>query len=274
MIPVFISFNAVATGISSQKNLAKHFDHKHKLWDKMLHSNVVWINDGSASGVRYHVFKRQTAQLNVYLYSLSRVSEKKFKKWTKSQQLAFLINAYNAFTVKLILSKYPNIRSIKELGSLIRNPWQIEYFELLGKQRNLNYIEHGLIRRKGLFDEPRIHVALVCGSIGCPALRNEAYIAEKLNEQLENSMVRFLSDKTRNRYNPKTDTLEISEIFKWYEDDFINSYGSLEKFLAKYASVFTDQYTEKSNILSFDSDVDFLPYDWTLNDYGETTTKK
>ncbi|MGD8911013.1 MAG: DUF547 domain-containing protein, partial [Chromatiales bacterium] len=94
-------------------------------------------------------------------------------------------NPYNAFTIELILTKYPGIESIKELGGLFRSPWKRRFFTLLGERRHLDNLEQDMIRAFGVFDEPRIHFALNCASIGCPMLRNEAYVAERLDLQLE-----------------------------------------------------------------------------------------
>jgi len=269
IVATLVSLNACAADLDPQNDTVNGFDHKHKVWEDLLHSNVIWTDDGNASRVRYHGFKIQATQFNTYLDSISNVSQQEFNNWTKPQQLAFLINAYNAYTIKLILSKYPDLASIKELGSILTNPWKIKFFTFMGKKTNLDFIEHTLIRKQGAYDEPRIHVAVVCASIGCPALRNEAFLAETLNAQLEDSMVRFLSDKTRNRYNTASGVLEISKIFKWYEGDFVSGYGSLEEFLARYATIFTHQHNVKSSILSFDVDIDFLPYNWDLNSHKD-----
>ena len=150
----------------------------------------------------------------------SKVPKAEFDAWTKPQQQAFLINAYNAFTVEKILTRYPDLKSIRDFGSVFGNPWKDKFFTLFGQPSYLDQIEHEILRKEGVYDEPRVHVAVVCASIGCPMLRNEAFIADKLEAQLEDGMRRFLSDRTRNRYNPQTKKLEISKIFDWYGKDF------------------------------------------------------
>lgn len=113
--------------------------------------------------------------------------------------MAFLINAYNAATVALILTRYPELDSIKELGSLLRSPWKRRFVDLLGARRSLDDIEHELLREAPDFAEPRIHFAVNCASLGCPALRPEAYEAERLEAQLADQTRRFLRDRSRNR---------------------------------------------------------------------------
>lgn len=245
------------------------FDHQHTAWDRLLGQHVVWTDGGTAAQVHYAGFQADHAQLTAYLDALSAVTHEEFANWTKAQQLAFLINAYNAFTIELILTRYPRLDSIKDLGSLFGSPWKKRFFTLLGQERSLDEIEHGLIRAKGVYDEPRIHVALVCASIGCPALRNEAFVAVRLDAQLEDSLIRFLSDKSRNRYDPASNTLKVSEIFDWYEEDFSRGprgVDSLNGFFAAYAHLLADTPEQQHRIRAGQVTIVYLPYDWDLND--------
>ncbi len=248
---------------------AQAFDHRHSRWDGLLRQHVHWDRQGVASAVDYTAFKGQQAALDTYLAELSAVPLDSYRNWQKPQQLAFLINAYNAFTIKLILSKYPELESIKELGSFFSSPWKKRFFSLLGKERHLDEIEHDMIRRPGDFDDPSIHAAVVCASIGCPGIRSEAFVAEQLEAQLEDSLRRFLSDRTRNRYNAEADKLEVSKIFDWYGDDFIGYRGhpSVAAFLSDYAELLADDKTSQMRIKAGDTPVDYLDYDWRLNDY-------
>ncbi|MES9957264.1 MAG: DUF547 domain-containing protein [Sedimenticola sp.] len=245
------------------------FDQGHEAWDRLLKSHVHWNAHGTASMVDYQGMQRERKQLNGYLESLSTVNRDEYDQWSKQQQLAFLINAYNAFTVELILTRYPNIDSIKDLGSLFSSPWKKRFFSLLGQQRHLDTIEHDMIRKPGVFDDPRIHVAVVCASIGCPALRNEAFTAERLDHQLEDSLKRFLSDRSRNRYNPATSELEVSRIFDWYREDFEKGHrgiDSLKDLFASNASLLTEDSKSRERISNGQIDIDYLDYDWRLND--------
>ncbi|HKB81572.1 MAG TPA: DUF547 domain-containing protein [Burkholderiales bacterium] len=242
------------------------FDHSHAQWDALTKKHVVWLPGGHASQADYKGFQADRAQLKNYLDGVSAVSRADYDAWSKSQKLAFLINAYNAFTVELILTGYPEVKSIKDLGSLIRSPWKKKFFVLLGSERSLDDIEQGMIRAPGSFDEARIHMAVNCASIGCPALRDEAYVADRLDVQLENAVARFLSDRSRNRFNPQSGRLEVSRIFDWYGKDFAARAGSVEGWLAKYADKLADDPQQQQPIREQKARVGFLEYDWTLND--------
>jgi hypothetical protein len=219
--------------------------------------------------VDYRGFQENRQQLQDYLDELSSVPQNTFDSWGKDQQLAFLINAYNAFTIELVLTRYPDLDSIKDLGSFLRSPWKKRFFTLLGEERHLDDLEHGLIRAPGVYDEPRIHVAVVCASIGCPALRDEAFTAERLDAQMEDSFTRFLGDKSRNRYNPSSQTLEVSKIFDWFEEDFDKGHGgfdSLESVFARYAELLADTPEAQQRIRDGQIPIKHLNYDWGLND--------
>ena len=124
------------------------------------------------------------AQLKAVLADYAKVTRAEFDGWTKAQQQAFLINDYNALTIEKILQRYPDIKSIRDFGSVFGNPWKDKFFTLFGEPAALDTIEHEILRKPGVYDEPRVHFAVVCASIGCPMLRNEAFTAEKLESQL------------------------------------------------------------------------------------------
>lgn len=244
------------------------FDHRHAEWSALLKQHVVLISNGNASQVDYAGFKTDQAALKRYLDSLSAVGEADYRRWSKPQQLAFLINAYNAYTVELILTRYPDLKSINDLGSVLQSPWKKAFFTLLGKERGLDDVEHGLIRAPGAFDEPRIHSAVNCASIGCPMLRDEAFTADKLDAQLEDGMRRFLSDRTRNRFDTASNTLSVSKIFDWYQGDFEKGYQgftSLEATFARYADALGDTPQARDAIRKGGLNIRYLDYDWALN---------
>ncbi|MCP5246339.1 MAG: DUF547 domain-containing protein [Burkholderiales bacterium] len=255
--------------ILTQAAFANQFDQSHAAWNKLLRDHVVMINQGRASQTDYAGFLQNRQALQQYLKQLSAVNEKKFIRWSKAEQLAFLINAYNAFTIELILTRYPKLDSIKDLGSFLSSPWKKEFVPLLGKLRSLDDIEHGMIRNPGDYNEPRIHFAVNCASIGCPALLNEAFTGEKLEQQLEAVTKAFLEDRSRNRFNPSTGRLEVSKIFDWYSKDFESGWGgwrSLKQFLTHYADSLTDNEQEKRTVAAGNFRVRYLDYDWKLND--------
>lgn len=245
------------------------FDHSHADWDALLRAHVRLNPAGVASAVRYSGMKADHTQLERYLASLSAVTPQEYARWSAPQRLAFLVNAYNAYTVALVLTGYPDLASIKNLGSLFRSPWQRKFFRLLGESRSLDDVEHGLIRAPGAFDDPRIHFAVVCASRGCPMLRNEAFTAQHLDNALEDSLRRFLSDRSRNRYDAATGTLEVSKLFDWYRKDFSlghKGFASLQALFATYADRLADTGEAQARIRSGNVKLEFLPYDWALND--------
>ena len=227
------------------------------------------LDGGKASAVRYDGFARDRAQLKAYLDSLSAVTRQEFDGWTRPQQLAFLINAYNAYTVEKILTRWPKLKSIRDFGSFIGNPWKDDFFTLLGRPMTLDGIEHDTIRAPGAYDDPRIHFAVNCASIGCPMLREEAYVAARLDAQLEEQTARFLSDRSRNRYDPASAKLLVSKIFDWYGKDFSRGWkgtDSVPQFLARYADRLADTPGERERIRAQEVPVAFLDYDWALNE--------
>jgi hypothetical protein len=248
---------------------AQGFDHSHGAWDTLLQKHVRLISDGRASQVDYAGFAQDRAALKRYLDALSAVTPAQYAGWSKAQQFAFLANAYNAFTIEKILTRYPNLKSIRDFGSVFGNPWKDRFFTLLGKPQHLDGIEHETMRAPGAFDDPRVHVAVNCASIGCPMLLNRALVADRLDAQLDDLMQRFLSDRTRNRYNPQTKTLELSRIFDWYGKDFEKGhrgFASVADVGARYADVLADALADRAALRAKSVPLSFLEYDWALND--------
>jgi len=194
---------------------AQTFDHAYASWDALLQKHVRWQPDQKQSRVAYAGMAADRAALKRVLDGFSALPSATFTDFSRAQQKAFLINAYNAFTIELVLTGYPEIKSIKDLAPFYSTPWKQSFFKLLGEPRTLDWIEHEQLRAR--YADPRIHCAIVCASIGCPALRSEAYTADRLDEQLEDGMRRFLGDRTRNR--ARADKLEVSSIFKWFRED-------------------------------------------------------
>ncbi|WP_350998976.1 DUF547 domain-containing protein [Shewanella sp. TB7-MNA-CIBAN-0143] len=245
----------------------------HDEWNTLLNRHVKPINSGHSSAIDYAATQQDRAILTRYLNQLSLITQAEFDAWDKASQLAFLINAYNAWTVELILTKYPDIDSIKELGGLFSSPWDKSFIPLLGKTRSLNDIEHTLIRGSDRYNDPRIHFAVNCASIGCPALREEAYTGAKLELQLTEQTERFLADNSRNY--AKGDSLYLSSIFKWYGDDFTKGFRnthSIEAFLLLYSNsnkgVLTLTPAQRQAAEKQQLDIEFLDYDWSLNVAG------
>ncbi len=227
------------------------FDHSHGLWSQVLSKYL--SQQGAASRVDYENLKKDSANLYTYLKQIEAVSESEFKSFNREQQIAFLLNYYNAHQVQQVIENYP-LKSVRDLGFLLYTPWKIDFFTIFGKEANLDYIGHDLLEP---YKEPRIHFALNCASIGCPALYKEAYQGDKLEEQFEAASTLFLNEKSFNYYDKKKNRLHLSSIFKWYDKDF-GSEKDLHAFIAKYMKAYDLNGKQAS--------IKHLDYDWNLND--------
>lgn len=241
---------------------ASAFDHTHAAWSRLLGDHVAWNAAGTATAVDYAGFGRDRAALARYLQGLSAVTPAQYRGWTGDQRQAFLINAYNAATVELVLTRYPRLDSIRELGGLFGSPWKRQVLPLLGQQRSLDGIEHGLLRGAREYADPRIHFAVNCASIGCPALRPEAYVAARLDAQLDDQTRRFLRDRTRNRHDPGARTLHVSKLFDWYAADFDRHSGGVRRFLSRYRD---ELGVDAAGAAPAPPRIAFTAYDWRLN---------
>ncbi len=238
-------------------------------WSHLLQKHVRVYQGGSVTAVDYAGLLADKPALDRFLHATSAVRAEAFARWPKQDQLAFLINAYNAWTIDLVLTGYPGLHSIKDLGGLFASPWKKNFIPLLGQLLSLDDIEQGLIRGSETFHEPRVHFALNCASRGCPPLRPEAYDGAHLEQQLDDQTRKFLKDRDRNRLQGHT--LQISSIFKWYADDFTQGWHGMTRlpvFLAHYASALGLNATETRLLLEGKIDITYLPYDWQLNAAG------
>lgn len=199
--------------------------------------------------VDYSAIKKDK-RLTQYLKMISAVKPEAIKDG--QERLVFWINAYNAFTIKLIVNNYP-LKSIRDIKQGETGPWDIVWIEIGGRKYSLNQIEHEIIRKE--FDEPRIHMALVCAARSCPPLRAEAYSSTALEDQLHENSKAFIHDKTKNYYDRETNTLYVSELFSWYGSDFDKKYGSAQGFVLKMLGLRDVKPVATK----------YLPYDWNLN---------
>lgn len=221
----------------------------HSIWNDLLKKHV------DATGyVDYGGFKRDQAKLKEYLKLVS--ENPPSKNWSVNERLAYWINAYNAFTVQLILDHADeNIKSIKDIGSTIKipfvnTPWDVKFIKIGGDAMDLNNIEHGIIRKR--FAEPRIHFALVCAARSCPPLRNEAYVASKLSSQLDDQGRKFINDPKKNQVS--ANQAKLSKIFNWYGGDFKKT-DTIINWVNKYAKTKA----------SAGASISYLDYNWALN---------
>lgn len=243
---------------------ASAFDHRYPAYADLLQKHVQWTADGHASSVDYGALKREHAALTGVLREFTAVKPEEFAGWSRSEQMAFLINAYNAWTLELILSRYPDLKSIRDLGSLLSSPWKKSFVPLLGDTRSLDWIEHERLRPR--YRDARVHFAVNCASVGCPALRPEPFLAARLDAQLDDQQQRFLRDRSRNRYIAGSGSLSVSSIFKWYGDDFDVSGKGLAGWLASQAALLADNPADQAQIADGRFKLDYQSYDWHLND--------
>ncbi len=245
---------------------APRFDFAHSRWDQLLKRHVRVVEPGRNTRVDYAGMQAEYAALREYLDELAEVSRSQFDAWPARDRLAFPINAYNAWTVDLILGDYPELESIRDLGSLFRSPWSRRFVQLFGDRVSLDYIEHELIRGRGGFAEPRIHFAVNCASIGCPALREEAFVGDRLDAQLEDATGRFLADRSRNRL--EDGVMWVSELFDWYREDFHKNWrgtANVAQFLARYSLALQLPHNAQIALQQGRLPIRYLDYDWSLN---------
>lgn len=220
---------------------------QHDIWDDLVKKHVT-----DRGLVDYVSFQKDSAKLDDYLTLLSSHHPNE-ENWTRDEAIAYWINAYNAFTVQLILDHYPleSIKDIKKGLPLINTIWDKQFFEIEGVAYDLNTIEHSILRT--YYKEPRVHFVLNCASISCPNLMNWAVKAVNLDQQLDKATLAFLNDTQKNKFDPGH--WQISKIFKWYKSDFDPSGGVVE-FISKYQEKKPNPKVKLS----------YLDYDWNLND--------
>ncbi|ROH89220.1 DUF547 domain-containing protein [Stagnimonas aquatica] len=252
----------LCSALCSPRSLA--LDDRYSAYAGLLQRHVEWTQQGRASAVDYAGLQTERGRLQAVLVEFSAVSRVEFEAWSARQQQAFLINAYNAYTLELVLGRYPALKSIKDLGGLFSSPWKQKFFRLLGEERTLDWIEHEVLRPR--YRDPRIHFAINCASVGCPALRPEPYRAELLDVQLDDGQRRFLGDRRRNRFDAASGVLRLSPIFKWFGEDFeAGAGGSLRAWLAARANQLAEDESARARLRAGEFRIDFGDYDWSLN---------
>ncbi len=235
------------------------FDHTHAVWTEILKQHVV------ADRIDYAAIKKDRGALDAYLAQLHAVTPGELASWTREQQFAFWINTYNAHVVDLVLTEYP-IESIKDIGGLFGSVWKKSFIAMpalhpSGKPGTLSLdeLEHQILRPR--FKDARVHAAINCASLSCPPLRNEAFVAEHLGEQLDDQVRKWLGDPTRNRFDEAKSRAEVSEIFDWFKDDFVRDGGSVVAWIAKYSPASQATWLSKGKVK-----LSSLDYSWKLND--------
>jgi hypothetical protein len=227
------------------------FDHEHAAWTAVLDQ---YVKDGT---VDYRgLVDRGRPALDAYLSALSTGSSAE-SGWVRSERLAFWINAYNAYTIRLILDHFP-LASIRSIGVLPLAAFRTRFIPL-GAGRasiSLNTIENDILAQ---FQDPRVHFSIVCASKSCPALRSEAYRASSIDQQLERDALAFVNDPSKNRWDASSRTLYLSSIFKWFRKDFERTDETLPGFVGRYLR------QPGGAALPNGTRIVFLDYDWSLN---------
>ncbi len=227
---------------------AAAFDHSHAKFTKVLNKYV------KGNNVEYAALAKSPEHLGSYLVDLSKINKSEYSGWNENEQKAYLINLYNAATLKLIVDNYP-LKSIKDIPS----PWKQETIKALGQTFSLDEIEHDILRKD--FDDARIHFGVNCASIGCPPLLDEAFTAKKLDSQLDKQARAFLADSSKNKFDIANGTLYLSPIFDWFKEDFTKKAGDVESYITPYLSPELQKQMKGKSFRIKNS-----AYDWSLNE--------
>ncbi len=220
----------------------------HASWDSLLRKHV-----DDQGLVNYQGMTADSSLLKEYLQLLAE-NPPNNQSWSEAEQMAYWINAYNAFTIKLVVDHYPitGLKEIKNGVPFVNSVWDIKFFEIGGEAFDLNNIEHGILRKE--YSDPRIHFALVCASLSCPKLQRFAFTADRLEEQLDQASREFVNDTFRN--NIYENPIQLSKILSWYWMDFRDTYDSRYDFIQQYAE----------SPIDTENDIKFLDYNWRLNE--------
>jgi len=246
-VTLFILFTALFLGSPGQgNNTCSGEKIDHGLYAELLEK---YVENGV---VNYQGFKKEETGLDQYLKVLEDTDTKAL---SRNEQFAFYVNAYNAWTIKLILTGYPGVKSIKDLGGWIPNPWKKKICHIDGDILALDDIEHNILRDR--FKDPRVHFAINCAAKDCPPLRSEPYLGISLNRQLEEAAERFINNPSYNYL--KGNTLYVSKIFEWFSGDFNKDItGYFLKYARGNLKTRLEAGREKISIKHLD-------YDWSLN---------
>lgn len=248
----------LAIPISASTRSTKAFDHS-------VFHNVLQKYVNEFGYVDYAKLKSNRIELDSYIEALAQVSPNSSPSLfpDKNSKLAYWINAYNAFTLRGVIDNYPT-KSVRDIHALYGFFWRIK-FNAGGKKMSLRALENEIIRK---FDEPRIHFAIVCASEGCPRLSREAYVAERLDAQLEAQAQKFINEERNVRIDTKTNTLHMSKIFDWFAEDFLvtlpgeKDKKQVTKYLKPYLSYSRRQTLEGLKNIK----IEYTEYDWRMND--------
>ncbi|MEQ9618018.1 MAG: DUF547 domain-containing protein [Deltaproteobacteria bacterium] len=283
MVPILVLISLLTTPIdyshssqASENRAQGAFDHSYSSYNALLNK---YVKDAK---VDYGGFLASRNEFELFLQSLGDVKQSEYEEWSHKEKLAYWINAYNAFTIKAIIDHYPITRSFSFIGLFvpsnsilqIKGVWDKLEFRAVGRELTLGDIEHEILRKE--FNEPRIHTAINCASIGCPDLRSEAYTADRLDEQLTDASINFVNNPEKGFYiDPKKRKVKYSKIFHWFGEDFIQNYGDGYEFegrdeeenaVLNFALVYLQSEDSKEYVRKNKFKIGHLDYDWHLNE--------
>jgi hypothetical protein len=234
----------------------------HSAWDAIVRKYV--DENGMVAYRELHASSAEVQALDGYLQTLSTASSR--IRASRDGQLAFWINAYNAVTVRGIVREYPTSSIRNHTARLYGyNIWKDLQLYVGGRPYALEQIEHQILRKLG---EPRIHFAIVCASIGCPRLLNEAYDAERVQQQLETNSQNFFSRPQNFRYDQRTSRFYLSSILSWFEEDFGSDQAAQQRTISQWLPSDAARQAAAQNAVS----ISFLDYDWNLNEQSNRRT--
>jgi hypothetical protein len=259
------------------KTLGAEAENQSFNYDDYMAVLKAYVNDKGM--VNYKQLKANRAKLDSFVRELSGLGPATYAKWNSRDKIAFWINAYNGLTLKVIIDNYPIKSSFfrsriypKNSIRQISGVWDKKKFRVMGTERTLEQIEHEILRKQ--FKEPGIHVSLVCAAMGCPPLRNEPYVGNRLQEQFDDQAHRFLANQKKFQIDRKDAKVSLSPIFKWFAGDFVDKYApkkNLGRHDKEESAVlnFIASYLEKEQkdyVLSGEFKIKYLRYDWSLNE--------
>lgn len=227
------------------------FDHAHPKLAKVLGL----VSNGWT--VDYELLHKDSTGLRDYLKLCATVPRSQFDGWTKPQRMAFLLNVYNASTLRLMDDHHP-VDSIKDIGG-VRPVWYLKVVRLFGEKMSLKYLEDELIRAQ--FKSPAVHFALVCGSKGCPPLRKEPYTADRLEVQFAEQAKAFLRDPKKNFVDREAKTLFLSPVFEWFSEDFGKDDAEVIRLVAQHLPEADRKALEGGGF-----EIRYTKFDWSANE--------
>ena len=242
-------------------------DLRHSKWGALLGQTLVVKQNGQVTRLDYGLLKSKNSQLSAYLQDLSKVSESEFKSLNRQDQMAFLINAYNAAMARLVTDHFP-VTSVKKIGIPSVGPWKNNFITLFGRKMTPDDLEHDTLRK--IYKDARIHFAVNCASVSCPSLRPTPYIGNQLESQLSEQATLFFNNKKENSFDPNKYELRLNSILKWFREDFTKTDDTgLVSYVAPYmpelASHLKDKNGKQDNAKMAQIKITYNDYDWALN---------